>query len=57
MAETKKSSMLPKAAGRTLIFAVLIGIVGIVLMTLYFRSRNTSIVMTLLWKNSDIFAI
>ncbi len=44
MAETEKRSLLPKAAGRTLVFAVLIGIVGIVLMTLYFRSRNKQLV-------------
>jgi Flp pilus assembly protein CpaB len=44
MAETEKRSLLPKAAGRTLVFAVLIGIVGIILMTLYFRSRNKQLV-------------
>jgi Flp pilus assembly protein CpaB len=40
MVEPQKTSLLPKTAVRTLVLAVVIGIVGIVLLTVYLRSRD-----------------
>jgi Flp pilus assembly protein CpaB len=40
MAEPQKSGLLPSSAGRTLILAVCMGVVGIALMVFYLRSRE-----------------
>ena len=43
MAEDQKTSLVPKGSLRTLIIAVLLGVVGIVLMNFYFRSRTKKV--------------
>jgi Flp pilus assembly protein CpaB len=43
MAEERKASLIPSGSLRTLIVAVLLGIVGIALMNFYFRSRTKKV--------------
>lgn len=43
MVESEKTPLIPKGSLRTLIIAVLLGLVGIVLMNFYFRSRTKKV--------------
>jgi len=43
MAEAEKSGLLPKGSLRTLVIAVVLGIVGIALMNFYFRARTKKV--------------
>jgi len=43
MVETQKTPLIPKGSLRTLVIAVLLGIVGIALMNFYFRSRTKKV--------------
>jgi Flp pilus assembly protein CpaB len=43
MAEPQKASLIPKGSLRTLVIAVLLGVVGIALMNFYFRSRTKKV--------------
>ncbi len=43
MAEEQKSGLIPRGSLRTLVIAVLLGIVGIALMNFYFRSRTKKV--------------
>ena len=43
MAEEQKTGLIPRGSLRTLIIAVLLGIVGIALMNFYFRSRTKKV--------------
>ena len=43
MAEEQKPGLIPRGSLRTLVIAVLLGVVGIALMNFYFRSRTKKV--------------